>query len=1501
MDEVSTTKTDWSKCCLCQQEKNNETLISPLSTFQRKQDYAGYINIARNVPLFHALNDMPIALDPSRLDEGEGIENTLIRNGAKYHQSCRFLFNNTKLERAKQRRAVPSTSGENDDQPRTKRRKSADIPKVECFFCEEEDDISNMQEGMTERLNEHLNQCARTLNDGKLLAKLSAGDVVALEIKYHLRCLQKLYNAERAYLNSLEKADGSDPGKDLYPVAFSELLIYIMDSKITNTDAAPVVFRLADLASLYKLRLEQLGVDSPCVHSTRLKEQLLARIPELEAHKKGRDVILAFKADIGPVLHEASQYTNAIHLSKAADILRKEMLQHKTRFNSELKDGFGEEAVPPALLQFVCSIEHGVDIKAHLAYGTAKSDLAIAQLLQFNCHSKQREGSTTHRHSKDRETPFAVYVGLKVYAKTRKRELIDKLHENGLSISYDRVLEITGKLGETVIQQYVEEDVVCPPVLRKGLFTTAAVDNIDHNPTATTATTSFHGTSISMFQHPCKENRGEERYSPEIADSKTRKVPELPEHYTNIAPAYFKKNPTPTLVDDVSLPDPSLFQRNIMIEYEWLEKVQETTEVNDESNITWSAYHARQEKTSECKTSITSLLPLLRDQAHSIATIKHAMKKIREAVAFLNPGQTPVLAADQPLYALAKQIQWYWPDEYGEDKFVIMFGGLHIEMTVLKSIGSMLQDSGWTSALVEADVASSGTADSFLSATSVTKTRQAHQVTACSLFQLLKKVYSAYIAEHSADGDEEASCFEQWCDNRKKESPQFAFWFSILNMELTIFTLVRAFREGNFNLYRESLSEVLPFFFANNNVNYARWLPIHLRDMMSLEKQHPEVAKEFHNGNFVVHKTSRKFSAMAIDQAHEQNNAVIKGDGGAVGLTEDPSALRRWMVAGPEISKFVADYEDVSGSKGTNKGSHHHEQSPAAQRTFFEKVQRLTSVMEEMGNPFSEESTDLLSLDTKDIADPSTALLVASHLEKGKDQFQTFMNKLKTDSEFFYQPMKRNNKDFFKTSTDPTEKSETQLLKEDCQLFSRLFISCQTRGCDLLEFFKHENQSFPPSLSKKGKLHGATKSDLVDVLQTKVELPDTKPETDVLIVDGAFLVNTVTPKTPKTFEEYARKDILPKVEHYSSNYKRTDIIFDVYHESSLKSEARSKRGKAIRRRVTAKSKTPTNWKSFLRESTNKTELFNFLAEEVGKMTTMNEVIVTREENALPSSSHPSAKVDELAPCTHEEADTRIFLHAWNAARNGHKSLLIEANDTDIVVIALSHMSTFAAMGLEKMWVAFGKGQRTRWIPIHDLASSLGPEKTKGILFFHAFSGCDVVSGFNGKGKKTAWQTWNVCNEASATFAKLSQCPLEIDELDLQVLERFVVLMYDRSSAATAVDETRLDLFARKQRSYELIPPTQGALKEHAKRAAFQAGYIWGQSVVREPELPCPSKWGWVKDGNKWKVVWTSLEPISKSCRELTKCGCKIKCGGGRCKCSKAGIGCTPLCSCPCEI
>ena len=79
--------------------------------------------------------------------------------------------------------------------------------------------------------------------------------------------------------------------------------------------------------------------------------------------------------------------------------------------------------------------------------------------------------------------------------------------------------------------------------------------------------------------------------------------------------------------------------------------------------------------------------------------------------------------------------------------------------------------------------------------------------------------------------------------------------------------------------------------------------------------------------------------------------------------------------------------------------------------------------------------------------------------------------------------------------------------------------------------------------------------------------------------------------------------------------------------------------------------------------------------------------------------------------------------------------MINPKDTDIVIIATSVMPSL--MQLEKMRVTFGKGEKTRWIPIHEVVSATGPEKTRGILFFHAFSGCHIVSSFHGKSKKSA--------------------------------------------------------------------------------------------------------------------------------------------------------------------
>ncbi len=544
----------------------------------------------------------------------------------------------------------------------------------------------------------------------------------------------------------------------------------------------------------------------------------------------------------------------------------------------------------------------------------------------------------------------------------------------GLSISYDRVLRLSAEMGNSVCQRFHMEQVVCPPTMRGSVFTTAAVDNIDHNPSATTAKDSFHGTGISLLQHPTFADEGVDRGTVIIegnAGSKT--VNQLPRFYTDVPPvtSSVKQSAVPTTsITSLKRND---FTKHTEKEYRWLENTRHVLEENADrssENTSWAAYHARNQEHGDRIITPTALLPLFQESAHTVAMIRHSMDVVKSAVEHLNAGQTPVLTFDQPLYALAKQIQWKWPEKYGEDKFVLMFGGLHIEMAALKTIGDWLQGSGWAQALVQAEIATVGTADSLYRATHVMRTRKAHQITAAALYILQYRAYDHYTLT-SAENGQPPLDFEAWCDERKRSCPQFQYWATAMALEVCTLIYVWSLREANLAMYLDALTELVPWFFALDHTNYARWIPVHLRDMAELPKKHPDIYREFSAGHFTVQKTKRVFSAIPIDEAREQNNACVKGDGGAVGLTDNPSALRRWMVAGPEVARVIGEFENADLHWNTRVDTRHHDQATSVQISFAKDVCSLVTVIEELGNPFEEESQDLLVLDTKEIADPT--------------------------------------------------------------------------------------------------------------------------------------------------------------------------------------------------------------------------------------------------------------------------------------------------------------------------------------------------------------------------------------------------------------------------------------------------------------------------------------------------------------------------------------------------
>ena len=1356
---------------------------------------------------------------------------------------------------------------------------------------------------------------ALELKDTSLLRKLSEGDMVALDAKYHKKCHAALFNR---YRQSRKQSSGEEYETIKHSIALAQLVSFIKDAKIEGMTAP--AFKLSDLTKDYCTRLQQLGVNqTQRIHTTRLKEKLLAHIPGLSAHKKGREVILAYDDDIGQALVDtylSDTDSDAMCMAQVATIIRKDLFEQNEPFTGTFKANCQIDCVSTSLLSLVRMILEGPSIKNQTSTPLSQSALTISQLLQFNSVKHKRQGLTSVKHSRAQETPLPLYVGTMLHSVTRKKELVDKMHEIGLSVSYDRVLRVSASMANAVCELYEEEKVVCPPKMNRFVFTTAAIDNIDHNPSSASATGSFHGTGISLIQHPSFPDEGQSRESIVIKESAAKCIKQLPLFYTTVPPISVVSDtfqipagsaqmniPADTVVE--AFREEEIWLQSIDLPSQARQTGQELLLDGDDvvegsadqvqtgtTSSSWSAFHAK--RTTEAKPKChSSLLPLFQDSAHSLPMIHHGMTVVKQAVQFLNPGQTPVLACDQPLFALAKEIQWKWPESFGEDQMVIMLGGLHIEMTCLKTIGTWLDGSGWVQALVTAEVTTAGRADALLQASHVTRTRYAHQVTAACLFQLKQLAYRQYVETR---GDTDQTEFSVWCKEREMESPQFKYWSITLEFELLILIFVRSIRESNFALYIASLREIVPWFFALDRTNYSRWLSVHIKDMLELQEKHPALLQSFVDGKFTVTKTSHAFSAISLDQAHEQNNALVKGEGGAVGLTESPSALLRWMVAGPEIARVVQEFQDGVHIKQDNRDIDHHEMSGASQKRFTTHVESLVEAIDEMGNPFIEQSNDIICLSTKAIADQSVQATVNKVRSLGESQYTEFVKeRLVTREKSIKDAIPQNRLPLIKQRTQrsvPKDKMKLQSAKNNCQLFSKLYIGCQNRDGNLKEFFCHENQGCPPALSDGGTLRLTTKSDLLPCLDKLVEPRSEEPVPTVVIIDGAALVQMLKPGLSRTFREYSEQVFVPYLSKWMEKVQRLDIVWDMYLSTSLKASTRAKRGKGSRQRVIPNAPIPANWQDFLRMDDNKTELFEYLAMQIVLVDAPGKnIVATKGQTVL---TYPGRNdITNLSPCEHEEADTRMMVHVADAVESGHTSIVIRTVDTDVVVLAVSVVHK---LQVPELWIAFGTGKKIRYLPAHDYARALGAANSKALPIFHAFTGCDTTSAFCGHGKKTAWATWTSYPDVTNAFLELADKPLEISEQCLASLERFVVLFYDRTSTLNTVNDARMFLFTKKGRSLEGLPPTSAALMQHIRRTAFQGGHVWGQSLVPVPTIPCPSDWGWIQTGNVFEPRWSTIPEASQCCYELVHCTCKKGCLS-RCKCVKAALPCTPLCAC----
>lgn len=441
-------KIDWEKCFICQFDIR-EKLICPASTKQRSSlsIEPGYLNIAENLLAFNSIGSLPKSINLSQLNDGSGVAKTLSNNTARFHDSCRLKYNKTMLKRVSHKRKCEESSDECSQQMKRALRKCTD--NSVCFFCEKPSAPSNiLHEAMTKTIGERVRQCAIDIGDSEVLAKVGTADFVANEVKYHAKCLANYHNRGR------KRKDSSTSSEHVLKArAFAELVSFI-DERISDPDTAPV-FKLTELVQLYSSRVAQLnGGTTKDVHSTRLKDQILAHFPELCASQAGREILLVLNKDVGAALRKACELDaneEACILARAAAIIRKQIFKEVCEFKGSFDEDSQEDSVPSLLDTMMMMILFGPNIESQtsISANQRQKALTLGQLAVFNCVQCTARGISS-RHSKKREPPLPVYIGAMIHTKTRKRGLIDKMFHLGLSVSYDRVLQISTDLGNTI-------------------------------------------------------------------------------------------------------------------------------------------------------------------------------------------------------------------------------------------------------------------------------------------------------------------------------------------------------------------------------------------------------------------------------------------------------------------------------------------------------------------------------------------------------------------------------------------------------------------------------------------------------------------------------------------------------------------------------------------------------------------------------------------------------------------------------------------------------------------------------------------------------------------------------------------------------------------------------------------------------------------------------------------------------------------------------------------
>lgn len=775
-----------------------------------------------------------------------------------------------------------------------------------------------------------------------------------------------------------------------------------------------------------------------------------------------------------------------------------------------------------------------------------------------------------------------------------------------------------------------------------------------------------------------------------------------------------------------------------------------------------------------------------------------------------------IVTYDLAICIKAYQIQLQCSPLY--DHLFIHMGPFHVELSMFKAVGRMIEESGISELMVQAGLIANGSVKGLLSGTSFNRCKQIHPAVSM-VFKMLhcKRFLHEYqnefelstalvsILENSEkdaiihDLEKFLLAYDQfWNDTLEGKLGQTAKFVSIYVHYIDTYHIYEhAIRNNDIELFTYASSLKAPIFFHFNHQNYARWM---IRNIDNLHTK----TELFRNGGLSVQRGQNSFSRSPVDLTVEQTvncNAANKLRG-VLYNTNNVSGRQKWAATHCGRVSLLNELYEFVGIKGYPLDS------KTKSKNFDKNVLNFMNAIETSLNPFDENLNEeqLFHLTTGKAASPEICEFLTNTKTLGEKKMNEFIAECKADPDRFYKPIKKNTIHTFSSnmhkSRNTSQSRVNSIVNEirtERDIIGNILCMILQAGTDLNDVLCFPLTSVPCSLGKyDGTIHQyKTLNSMSTLYGSNIIGEETiSPTANIEIIDGMSFFNSLT-DFPPTYGAVCEKVLkqlcdTTAVEIYimfakdptSKSIKNYYVSNEIYNQQryTVSGPSQKRPDRFVKCFV-------TNW--------NFQQQFIQFALNYWKSADIDVILGSKRlfvsyggDTFLFSAAHTKGMSVSSLKNNHLELETRMILFLSKMSPN--MRVLIRTENSDVLLTyLLYHMLNMAAN--KSIWIETSIKNEKKLLDVRKIYESCDKEVLEALPGWFAFTGCRYEPAFYGRTKKNCFKIMSSNQRARLAFSLLGVSGTHANMIE-EPLEEYTCKLYNMNS--DNVNQCRVDLFLR---------------------------------------------------------------------------------------------------------